>query len=668
VETNVTMRKLLLLITLILPLTIFGQDSYLANLPISGGISEIGVSPSEKIWLATKAGNTYYTDNIDKLWSFGPLGTKDPLSTGFGGTFERVNFFSEKIMMISGYIHGENSNTDFVYRSEDGGLNWDKVKFGKSSWIDAAHINDNGKAWMSGNSQLIYYTQDYGETWKSFDKAGNENALRFATIHFAKDEKTGLFGSFWNVLYKTTDNCLTWERVPTPLDQKKYKRLSKEHRPDIRKIRVFGDYYIINQQGNIFYTKNYNIDWIELPNISDFETTSDESIYLIDTDLKIDLRDSNFVSIWKSDKQFRSLPIAINTKNNSLFAFTYGEIYKINKNDFIVSKLMTNEVPIGEPYLKVNYNGEEIGFDGNTVIRFDKKRTEWYRFMELPIDVSNAVIFKDQIVVADNNLDKRLVLDIEKQKTTEYELPKSLFNLSKNNIDKFSIEIGSQGCFHSDRQFREYQLKKCYFKLTTKGKRFLSKMDKEISPQILNEIVSEIDNSRFKQLTIRDLEVCKKDLENFKNFIDKEEQKIKKKGYDRFEFDNYYTFPGENTDFTFYKNIADRFESIPNSIVNEVFNTGYGNWSTTTVWRKITIEFNNGDILTIENSDDKPNYLYTPWIINFNGLIIKSNSLKLGQLINELTEGDLYSDFSKDKNYAIYKVADFLYRQKLSEK
>jgi len=87
--------------------------------------------------------------------------------------------------------------------------------------------------------------------------------------------------------------------------------------------------------------------------------------------------------------------------------------------------------------------------------------------------------------------------------------------------------------------------------------------------------------------------------------------------------------------------VADRFDSIPDNVINQVFNTGYENWSTTTVWRKITIEFRNGDVLTIENSDDKPNYLYTPWLINFNGLIIKSNSLALGQKINELTEGDI---------------------------
>ncbi|SNR72362.1 VPS10 domain-containing protein [Dokdonia pacifica] len=661
------MRKSLLLITLILPLVIFCQENYLANLPISGGISEIGISPSESIWVATTAGNTYYTNKIGELWSMGPFGSFDTYNFSSGKTFERVNFFDDNTLMISGFIQ-EDGKQDFIFRSTDKGMTWNKVKFGKSSWIDAAYINDNGKAWMSGNSQLIYYTENNGKTWKSFDKAGNENALRFATIHFAKDEKTGLFGSFWNVLYKTTDNCLTWERVSTPLDQKKYNRLSKKHRPDIRKIRVFGDYYIINQQGNIFYTKSNNIDWIELPKIVDFETTSDESIYLIDTDLKIDLRNSNFVSIWQSKKQLRSLPIAINTKNNSLFAFTNSEIYKINKNDFIVSKLMTNEIPIRVPYLKVNFRGEEIGFDENTVLRFDEKRAKWYRFMELPINVSNAVIFKNQIVVADNYLDQRLIVDIDEQKTTKYELPKSLFNLLKNNIDKFSIEIGSQGCFHNVRQFKEYHLKNNSFKLQKNGKRFLPKMNKEINPQLLNKIVEEINDSRFKKLTVSDLEVSKEDLKNFKDFIDHEEQKIKKKGYDHFDYENYYTFPGENTNFSFYKNVADRFDLIPDTVINKVFNTRYGNWSTTTDWRKITIEFKNGEILTIKNLDDKPNYLYTPWHINFNGLIIKSNSLKLGQMINELTEGNLYSDVTKDKNYAIYKVADFLYKQALNKK
>ena len=38
---------------------------------------------------------------------------------------------------------------------------------------------------------------------------------------------------------------------------------------------------------------------------------------------------------------------------------------------------------------------------------------------------------------------------------------------------------------------------------------------------------------------------------NLKKFIDKEEQRIKKSGINRFDFENLYSFPGENTDFNF---------------------------------------------------------------------------------------------------------------------
>ena len=190
------MKKILNILTIILiPLTALGQEEYLSRLSISGGVSELGISPSEEIWVATKAGNVYYTKQIGELWHIGPFGSLDPYNFSSGKTFERLNFFSEDTMMISGFIQ-EGGKQDFVFWSGNHGKTWEKVKFGKSSWIDAAYINNNGKAWMSGNSQLIYHTEDNGRNWKAFDKAGNENALRFSTIHFAKDEQQDYLAHF----------------------------------------------------------------------------------------------------------------------------------------------------------------------------------------------------------------------------------------------------------------------------------------------------------------------------------------------------------------------------------------------------------------------------------------------------------------------------------------
>jgi photosystem II stability/assembly factor-like uncharacterized protein len=662
------MKKILYLLTIILiPLSVFGQDEYLSRLSISGGVSELGISPSEEIWVATKAGNVYYTKQIGELWNIGSFGSLDPYNYSLGKTFERVNFFSEDTLMISGFIQ-EDDKQDFVFWSGNHGENWEKVKFGKSSWIDAAYINNNGKAWMSGNSQLIYYSENYGKTWKAFDKAGNENALRFSTIHFAKDEQTGLFGSFWNVLYKTTDNCQNWEKLPTPLSQGKYERLSKEERPDIRKIKIFGNHYIINQQGSVFITKSNSIDWTYLPEIIDFEVSENEELYTINKDLSIDLYDSAFSKTWQSDKSLENNPRAIGVRNNNLFVLTFESIYKINPDNFKVSQLFTDEVPIQEPYLKLNFEGEEYGFENKDILRFDKKKKQWYRFMTVDFSIANATLFDNKMILADGSLNKHYTIDYKQKSMNEYNLPENLF--SDLIVKELHFENGSQGCFHTDNSIRTYIKKGAKYVVDkkTKSSKYLSRADNEIEVAKIERIINIIDKSRFSKVSLTKLNITENDVNEFKKFIDKEEQRINKSGIDRFDFTNLYSFPGEKTDFKFYKSVADSLITLSDEEINNAFWQAYGNWSTTTDWRRIIIVFQNGKKLIIENSDDKPNYLYTPWVVDFEGLKFRTNSILFGQQIDEITNGQFFNEVARDKNYAIFKIADYLYRKKLNEK
>jgi hypothetical protein len=662
------MKKILhILIIIFIPLTVLGQEEYLSRLSISGGVSELGISPSEEIWVATKTGNVYHTKQIGDLWHVGPFGSLDPYNFSSGNTFERLNFFSEDTLMISGFIQ-EGGKQDFVFWSGNHGKSWEKVIFGKSSWTDAAYINNNGKAWMSGNSQLIYYTEDKGKTWKAFDKAGNENALRFSTIHFAKDEQTGLFGSFWNVLYKTTDNCQSWEKLPTPLSQGKYERLSKEERPDIRKIRIFGDYYIINQQGRVFITKYDSINWTYLPEIIDFEVSENHSLYTINQDLSISHYDNSFSQTWQSEESLENTPRAIGVRNNKLFVLTFESIYRINPDQFIVSPLFTNEVPIQEPYLKLSFEGEEYGFENKDILRFNKKKKQWYRFMTVDFAIANATLFDDKMVLADRSLSKHYALNEKQKSVNEFSLPKSLF--SDLDVKEFHFENGSQGCFHADNSLRTYIKKgdKYVVDKKTKSPKYLSRADDEIEVAKVERIIDILDKSRFSDVSLTDLNITLDDINKFKKFIDQEEKRINKSGIDRFDFENLYTFPGEKTDFNFYKSVADSLFNLRDEEINNAFWQSYGNWSTTTNWRRIIIIFQNGKKLVVENSDDKPNYLYTPWIVDFEGLKFRTNSIQFGRQIDEITKGQFFKEVTRDKNYAIFKIADYLYKKKLNEK
>lgn len=659
------MIKKLLCIAFLLPMGMYGQDDYLARLPIHGGVSEIGVSPSEEIWVATRGGNVYFTKQIGELWHFGTFNSQDDIGFITGRTFDRVNFFTEDTLMISGFIQ-EDGKQDFVFWSGNKGENWQKVIFGKSSWIDAAYVNNNGKAWMSGSSQLIYHTVDNGKNWTSFDKVEPSGNLRFSTIHFAKDEQTGLFGSFWNVLYRTVDNCQTWEKLPTPLSQNKYERLSKKQRPDIKKIRIFGNHYIINQQGKVYISSSDSIDWIHLPEINDFEVSENDNLFTINRNLTTSLYNANFEKIWSSEDSLEGHLRAINTRNNSLFVLTYQRIYKINSEEFTSSLLLTDEVPIQEPYLKLEYQGQTYGFSGRDILTFNEKKEKWHRYMTVDFPVENASLFDKKIVLADHSLTKYYTFDPKEKSVQEYQMPNVLFsNLSAKELH---FEKGSQGCFHSDNSLRSYRKKGDGFTVdkTSSSSKFLSRAPAEINADTIENIIDIIDASRFKRISLNDLNITEKDISNFKQFIDKEEKRIKKSGIDRFEFDNLYTFPGENTDFDFYRNVADSIHTVSDEDINNAFWLNYGNFSTTTDWRRVVIVLHNGKQLIIENSDDKPNYLYTPWVVDFEGFKFRTNSLLFGQKIDEITNGQFFNETVRDKTYAIFKIADYLYKKKLS--
>lgn len=636
------------------------QHEYLARLPVSGYVTELGLSPSGEIWMASKAGDIYYTKEFGDLWHLGPFGSLDPMVFSSGETYERINFLSEKVLIISGFIQ-EGGKQNFIYRSGDGGKSWDKIIFGKSSWIDAAYFTNDGKGWMSGSSQLIYYTEDFGKTWVEKNKIDGIANRRFNTIFFSDDQSFGLFGS-WNTIYLTGDNCETWESIETPLQQNKYERISNNVKPNVEKIRILGDYYIVNQQGKVFVTKSNDIDWIRLPDIIDFEVSENQG-FLINSDFKVRLVDENLTPNWTSESSLSNPPKAINVIDSTLYAYAGDEIFQISNRTVKSSPLLTDDIPIPEPYNQVDFKGSTYGFSGVDILKLQNRR--WARINEAPFTIGNASVFNGKLIISDQKLENRVELNTETNGISNYDLPDKVFPQDLE-LKSLTIGLGSLGCFHHDDQTRVYNLNGSDIKLSESDRGFLNRMPRKLELELVKEIISEANQARLDELSVDDLHLTSSVISDFKDLISKKEKEIKKNGIDRFAYEDPYQFPGENTDFSFYQSVADSIEFINNSVVSDVFSKGYGNWSTTQIWHQLIFDFRNGSKLIISNSDDIPNYLYTPWVINYNGLEYKTNSFTLGRLINELTNGKFYEGYAKDPEYALFKISDFLYRKKLT--
>lgn len=653
-----------LLVLLTLPA--WGQHEYTARLRVYGAFGEVGVSPAEELWIASRGGLVYHAPRADAPWDVVYPTSSNPAESVSGETFERVTPFSDNVLMISGFIQDKGAQ-DFVYRSEDRGATWRKVKFGPSSWIDACYATASGKAWMSGSSQLVYYTADSGRSWRHFDKVEKTGTLRFATIHFAPDEQTGLFGALANALYRTRDNCRTWDKLPTPLDQGKYRKVGKDPRPEISKVRIVGDHYVVLQEGRVFLTRTAVIDWQRLPDVVDFEVSGADHLYTVNKDRTVALHDPAFRPQWRTARRMDRFPQALAVRNGKLFAVTHDSVYRFSPGHVGAAALLARQDTIPEPYPVVRHGGVDYGVDGQDLLRYHPSRKQWARMLIAPGPLTHAAVFRGQLLVADATQDRHFAVDTARQRLSPFPLPAQLVGPLVARVASFHLESGSQGCFHADNRRRSYARNGDRFELLPAAQPapFLNRMDRQLPAAAVEALATELDRSRAQPVAFADLGIAPRDVERFQTFVDKVAERIKKQGLVPFEEGNLFRFPGEYVDFGFYKATAANLAAVPASDLNAAFWQTYGNWSTTRTWQRVIFVLDDGKTLVVENADDRPNYLYAPWTVDYDGLRFRTNSLQFGQLVDRLTQGQFFPAAVRDKNLALFTIANYLYLQKL---
>lgn len=183
------------------------------------------------------------------------------------------------------------------------------------------------------------------------------------------------------------------------------------------------------------------------------------------------------------------------------------------------------------------------------------------------------------------------------------------------------------------------------------------------SSTIVNDIFDRINNLTPQTISIIDFKFSPTDIAEYKKDI---QNRIDKKE-DGWDFLDLKTFPGEDTDYSYYMNIVDSINSIPDSVLTQIFDTHFRGWSTTTNWIKLSFTLSNNETIIISNDSYQPNYYYSPWIITYGTFKTKCISIELGELIDSLSDGKVLDKQFKDKSYALYQIADYLYWKSLNK-
>lgn len=643
-----------------------GQDKdRRVELDIKGGIREISVAPDEKIWLTSRPGYTYYTNNIDSSWHYGqPLFVPDSNDELLlkHPTLNGVSYFNKDTAIITGSISADENYIikNGYYLTVDGGKSWKLLNYGGDDWIYDVYVDKMGKSWMGGSSGKIYYSDDYGMSWVELNSPYN-SLSRLSCIYMV-DSLHGISGGLSDKIFTTSDNWITSQSIETPSDQKKFDE-NKHYR--ISKIVNWQDFLVIKQEKKVFYTLKDKIMWKEFPvNLIDFAIGNDSIFIGVTDSLKVlSFTTPTYYKTYGKGKLDLS-PIDMKIVNNALYILSYdNEIYYVSKDIALKTAIYITEKDIPTP--KIIKRGLKItwGISGNKLYLKDEDNDKWYRENKLDVYVSQVLLINDSVAILWDGFKKNYKYSLTNHAIEEYKYSSPLNIFLKSPVKSFTISSGSSGCFH-------YRYKKINYKIATKKPVFITKeiatkgifgdkenvpFNNEVNSEELSMILNSINNYHDAEPIISDFKISKIDKKKYLKKVDtmiiKNEIVSVKDASEVTYKDLYYSIPN-------------RIDTLSSSTIQKILDPDEDVISTTSNWFRMQIVNENNDTINISRKYFfKRLPWHLPWKVEYKGQNFICYDINLSRFINKCIPKEFDDKYVFDNSYLLMKIAEYVLRK-----
>lgn len=667
------MKQFFFTLLVLLSLQVIAQNEYNERLR-TYDLRGMGVSPEEKIWFFNYHGTISHVDNINQLWRTGRIDSLYVFGYQNYSGFEVLYFFSEDTMLFAGELKNEDF-ASYIFWTGNGGKSWEKIDLGYKCRVEAFYADNKGNIWLGGDGDYVFCSKDYGKTWKNYPSSvAISERDRISSLFFTNDLSIGLAGSLQNTLFKTTDKCKTWQPLPTPLSQGKYKPFDERHSPKISNIGIIGKQYIVKQEDRVFISDTDDVQWEYLPEVYDFELTDVGNIYFIHKDYSVSYKNSELEELWHSKEKMKFEPYVITERNESLYVFNRYNLYKINHSEFVGKEMFTAELKAFDPPFQIIYNGKRYGFEDRDFFFYEKDTERWRRLKVFDFFIDGAAVLNDSIVVFNELQNTHYSISLPDYSIRETKLPTNLFNLAENPVVELKLINNNSGCFYTMNDTVIYKKNRTHFVKDRDCKYYSSfnpPLDSlidvlvdQIDAVAVDSLVECINESATEPLVISDFQFTDEDVKNYLSLID-EISKIEKEEDSKYDYRSLFFHYRENVDYGFYKGVVDSLASISSQTLMNAFNMRSKMISTSSYEWAVVFVFEDGTELSVNNSDYKAKYLHTPWWVEYDGLRFKSTSVKYGMLLNQITDCLFLKTELQDKTRAIFRIADYLYSEKL---
>jgi photosystem II stability/assembly factor-like uncharacterized protein len=644
----------------------FGQKrDYRGQLIPDGRVTELSISPDEKLWIGTYLGGLYYTDSFDSIWKT----CNSPKLFSFSNddeyankpNIDRISFFNSQQAIMTGYISLEKwGDENGIYQTSDGGKTWSSIDFGGDMWVYDAFVNNNGNAWIGGSSGKLHYSDDYGTSW-TVCNSPNNLSIRIKSI-FMVDSLQGILGttghygnSTENYLYSTNDNWKTSTPVETPYSQGKIDSDGKGL--DVDEVYIWNDYYIVKQGKDYFFSNKLEPNWIKLQD--DLQTISidkeSKRIYAITDSLQIiEIKDfENYVTI--SDEFVKRKPKTFKSVNDCIYILDEdNEVYKISHNQTKSTLLYSNEIQISPPVIQDSFADTKAGVEGKQILLFDNQQNKWYRIGAVDFYMHDFYLKNNtEAILWSGNNSYLYNLSNNKMEIFKYEKPLNEFLLY--NIAEIIINCGRScgygGCHGVRFDQIVYEQKDSLllcdrYKVFSVGELGANRKEKKkkykssFKEANLSVILNGVNENPYKIPTFSDFAI---------NGVDKvyNTEKVKQinSESDKSEFEktilNLDIYLNETVD-----KIIEQNESVL--------------WSTCNEWFGVTIINENADTLTFTKqyyADSKAYHF--PWTVNYKKMYFTSYNLDFSKKINAILPEKFRGKEYFDNNVLLIELNDY---------
>ena len=658
------MFRLFTFILVISHFAVIGQErDKRAKLEIRGRVTEVSISPDDRIWLATRMSNTYFANSIDSSWHIGPTFDDSGNDYGSNGPYlERISFFNSDTAILTGYIGVDEDFTlvkDNYYLTQDGGVSWELKEFSDDTWIYDVYLNNTGKAWMGGSSGNILFSNDFGNSWQKRESPFDNNS-RMHSI-FMVDSSNGIAGALHNKICLTTDNWKTYNCIPTPLDQGIYTSEKKRRNDRIEKIRVWNNLLVVNQNGATYFSPRDSIHWIEFEQkIVHFELNdSASSLYALLGDNTIVEYSSPFNFEFKASLKRDCRFLDVEVVNGSMYLLSSNlEVFKVDDTTVSVSNLYTEDFKISRPAIVKKGQNLWWGVNGDNLYLSLKDDSSWFRESNFDFFITDFKVLNDSTVILWDGQSKNYTYKISGRPPELYTYENPLQEFLQNPVESIIIYSGTRGCFHFVMDTVKYELENdSLFTLsrhtktgaTKKQIRHAKKFFNNFSADLLDKTLSQINDQPNRIPSIEDFAITNADKEKYLELVD---QRIDQhnKGYGDFE----------GIDREFYVSVLNFLDTLSEGTLSKVLYHPEGIISTTSSIFHVRLTNSVGQDIHIERFYfHDSNAWHLPWIIEFDSQYFSSASLELSSFIENAIPMGFYSSEYFDNSYLIMSIADY---------